>query len=219
MLPKSGLAIPTEQIVEICHRYQVRELSLFGSAARGDMRPDSAIDLLVEFRPGAIIGWQFFRLEEELSQVFGRRVDLGTKCSLKPWLRAQVLRDAQTIYAACDGVPQGRPARVGAELREFAGRATQERFLASSLEQSYVFYRLVIFGETMSHVAATFQGKYAELPWSAVISLQQPLGPFVFDLDLPLAWSIATTQVNDIALQLRTILETEVPGEAEGGPS
>lgn len=96
----SGIEMPTAQIREICRRYQVRELSIFGSAARGDLQPHSDIDVLVEFLPEANIGWQFFRLEEELSQLFGRHVDLGTKRSLKPWLRAQVLHDAQIVYAA-----------------------------------------------------------------------------------------------------------------------
>jgi hypothetical protein len=49
---------------------------------------------------GAPVGWDFFRLEEELSELFGRRVDLGTKRSLKPWVKRNVLRDARVIYAA-----------------------------------------------------------------------------------------------------------------------
>src|SRR5262249_6930258 len=96
----SGIQIPLERIREICERYHVQELSLFCSSARGDARPDSDIDFLVEFLPGANIGWQFFEMEEDLSRVFGRRVDLGTKQSLKPWIRSQVLRDALIIYEA-----------------------------------------------------------------------------------------------------------------------
>jgi hypothetical protein len=75
-------------------------MSVFGSAARGELRPDSDIDVLVEFLPDAAIGWDFFQLEIELSELFGRRVDLGTKRSLKPWVRRNVLRDARVIYAA-----------------------------------------------------------------------------------------------------------------------
>jgi predicted nucleotidyltransferase len=75
-------------------------MSVFGSAARGELRPDSDIDVLVEFLPDAAIDWDFFQLEIELSELFGRRVDLGTKRSLKPWVRRNVLRDARVIYAA-----------------------------------------------------------------------------------------------------------------------
>ena len=92
--------MPVEHIAEICRKYSVKELSVFGSAARGGMRPDSDLDLLVEFLPDARIGWQFFDLEEELGRVFARKVDLGTKRSLKPWIRDDALRDAQVIYAS-----------------------------------------------------------------------------------------------------------------------
>jgi len=49
----AGIELPEAEIADICRRHQIRELSLFGSAARGEMRPDSDIDLLVDFLPGA----------------------------------------------------------------------------------------------------------------------------------------------------------------------
>jgi predicted nucleotidyltransferase len=93
-------AIDEQMLAEICQRYHVREMSIFGSAARGELRPDSDIDILVEFPPDATPGWDFFRLEEELSQIFGRKVDLGAKASLKPRVRRDALRDARVLYAA-----------------------------------------------------------------------------------------------------------------------
>ena len=85
----------------LCRRYRVRELSLFGSAARGEMRPDSDIDLLVEFLPNAEVGL----LEHagsmlDLQKLLGRKVDLVSKNGLKtahPGLRA---RRARLVYAA-----------------------------------------------------------------------------------------------------------------------
>ena len=94
------LPVSPDQIREICQRYHIRELGLFGSAARGEMRPDSDVDILVEFDPEANIGWQFFDLEQELTALFGRHVDLGTKASLKPRIRSSVLRDLRVLYAA-----------------------------------------------------------------------------------------------------------------------
>jgi len=96
----SGIEIPSEKIAAICQRYGVSEMAVFGSAARGDMRPDSDVDIVVEFRPDAHPGWSFFRMEEELSELLGRKVDLGTKRSLKPRVRPFALRDAKVIYAA-----------------------------------------------------------------------------------------------------------------------
>jgi predicted nucleotidyltransferase len=101
MTLSSGLTLPVEKLSEICRKYQVRELSVFGSAARGDMRPDSDIDLLVEFEPDARIGlFKFAGLEHEFSDLLGRKVDLVSKLGLKPWIRPHVLRDAKVLYAA-----------------------------------------------------------------------------------------------------------------------
>jgi predicted nucleotidyltransferase len=97
----SGIVLPAEKIAEICRKYQVRELSVFGSAARGDMQPESDIDLLVEFEPDAPVGlFEFAGMEEELTAALGRKVDLVSKRGLKPRVRPHVLRDAVVVYAA-----------------------------------------------------------------------------------------------------------------------
>jgi predicted nucleotidyltransferase len=85
----------------LCRRYQVRELSLFGSAARGTMRPDSDIDLLVEFLPDAGIDLvDYAGLMLDLSALLGHKVDLVSKSGLKPSIRPAVLREARLLYAA-----------------------------------------------------------------------------------------------------------------------
>ena len=94
------LEVPTEPIADICRRYHVSELSVFGSYARGTARPDSDIDILVEFEPGVAWGWEYFALERELAETLGRPVDMATKKWLKPHVRAEVLRDARVVYAA-----------------------------------------------------------------------------------------------------------------------
>ena len=97
----SGIKLPVESVAEVCRRYRVKELSVFGSAVRGDMRADSDIDVMVEFEPDARIGLlKFMSLGEDLERLFGRKVDLVTKRGLKPWVRPNVLREAQVVYAA-----------------------------------------------------------------------------------------------------------------------
>lgn len=96
----SDIEVSRESLAAICSRYRIRELAVVGSAARGDMRPGSDVDILVEFEPDAHPGLGCFRLEEELSELFGRRVDLGRKSLLKPLVRPSVLRDAVVLYAA-----------------------------------------------------------------------------------------------------------------------
>ena len=89
------------RLADLCRRYRVRELSLFGSAARGEMRPDSDIDLLVEFLPDAGIDLvDYASLMLDLSRLLGRKVDLVSKNGLKPLIRASVLGEAQRLYAA-----------------------------------------------------------------------------------------------------------------------
>jgi predicted nucleotidyltransferase len=96
-----GIDISTEQIADLCRRYQVREMVLFGSAARGELRPDSDIDVLVELEPGHHLGlFEFDDLQTHLTRIFGRKVDLVSKSGLKPRVRPWVLRDAKIVYAA-----------------------------------------------------------------------------------------------------------------------
>ena len=88
-------------LTELCRRYHVKELSLFGSAARDEMGPDSDIDIMVEFEPDARVGMiKFELLAEDLTSLAGRKVDLVTKGGLKPWVRTEVLKDLRLIYAA-----------------------------------------------------------------------------------------------------------------------
>jgi predicted nucleotidyltransferase len=101
MTLQSGLEIPAEEIAEICRRYGIQEMAVFGSAARGDMRPDSDVDVMIEFFPETKYGLcEYQAIEDELVAVFGRRVDLGTKQYIKPRLRDHILRESRVIYAA-----------------------------------------------------------------------------------------------------------------------
>jgi predicted nucleotidyltransferase len=96
-----GVVLPELEIAAICRRYQVRELSVFGSAARGEMRLRYRIDLLVDFLPEArpgLLGLSAMR--REFSALLGRHVDLAVKPALKPLIRPEVLADARVIYAA-----------------------------------------------------------------------------------------------------------------------
>lgn len=96
----AGVELPEAGIAEICRRHQVKELSLFGSAARGEMRPDSDFDFLVVFLPEArpgLLGLE--AMMRELAALLGRRVDLAVKPALKPLIRSGVLAEARLIYA------------------------------------------------------------------------------------------------------------------------
>ena len=94
------VAIDQEQIAAFCRRHQIRRLALFGSVLRDDFRPDSDVDVLVEFEEGQTPGWAIVDLADELSRLFGgRMVDLVIKKELNRWIRARVLAEAEVQYA------------------------------------------------------------------------------------------------------------------------
>ena len=95
------IAIPTEQIAAFCGRNHIRRLALFGSVLRDDFRPESDVDVLVEFEAGTRIGYfGFQRLEDELSALIGRKIDLNTPGSLSRYFRDEVLQEARPIHVA-----------------------------------------------------------------------------------------------------------------------
>ena len=90
--------VPPETLEAFCRRHHIRKLSLFGSALRGDFGPESDLDILVEFEPGHTPGFAFFGIQDELSELFGRTVDLNTPAFLSRYFRQDVLRSAQVQY-------------------------------------------------------------------------------------------------------------------------
>jgi predicted nucleotidyltransferase len=99
-MSRAQIAIPQEQIESFCRRHHIRRLSLFGSVLRGDFRPDSDVDVLVEFAPGSVPGLAFFAMQEELSAILGRKVDLNTPGFLSRYFREEVQKSAEERYVA-----------------------------------------------------------------------------------------------------------------------
>jgi predicted nucleotidyltransferase len=95
-----GINIPPEMIDSFCRRRHIRRLSLFGSILRDDFRHDSDVDVLVEFEPGHTPGLEFFAMQDELSDLLGRKVDLHTAGSLSKYFRERVLTEAEVQYDA-----------------------------------------------------------------------------------------------------------------------
>ena len=99
-MPQPAVEMPRQHIAEFCRRHHIRKLALFGSILRPDFRPDSDIDVLVEFEPDFVPGLAFFTMQEELSVLLGRKVDLNTREGLSRYFRDQVLQEAETLYAS-----------------------------------------------------------------------------------------------------------------------
>jgi len=96
----AGIEVDLRRLAEICDRYGIAELEVFGSSARGTAGPDSDVDILYTVREGRRLGWEIEDLADELSALVGRPVDLVSRRALHPLLRRDVLAEARTLYAA-----------------------------------------------------------------------------------------------------------------------
>ncbi len=94
-----------EAIADFCRRWRVAEFSIFGSALREDFRPDSDVDVMVTFEPGAEWSFQqWLEMTRELETIFGRKVDLVERRSIeqsKNYIRRRhILNHLERIYVA-----------------------------------------------------------------------------------------------------------------------
>jgi predicted nucleotidyltransferase len=91
--------IPKEKIAAFCRRNRIRRLALFGSVLRDDFRPESDVDVLVEFEPGARVGLiTLAGMEIELSRIPGHKAEMHTPKGLHPLFRDEVLAAAEVQY-------------------------------------------------------------------------------------------------------------------------
>ena len=88
--------LPTKKLQSLAKKYGIRSLDVFGSRARGDARKNSDIDLLVTFRKPIGL-FQFVRIQREISEELGMKVDLVTRNSLNRHVKPYVLRDLKKI--------------------------------------------------------------------------------------------------------------------------
>jgi hypothetical protein len=96
---KAQIAIPIAEIDDFCKRHRIRKLSLFGSVLTHDFRPESDVDVLVEFETGAVVGLiRMAGMEIELSDLLGRKADLRTSEELSKYFREEVVRTAEVLY-------------------------------------------------------------------------------------------------------------------------
>jgi uncharacterized protein len=95
-----NLPFDRDRLSRFCRERNIRRLAVFGSAARGELGPESDIDVLVEFDPEARIGLSFITIQDELTHLLGRPVDLNTPGFLSPAWRGRVLAEAVPLYEA-----------------------------------------------------------------------------------------------------------------------
>jgi uncharacterized protein len=99
VISRHGVTFDRERLADFCHRRGIRKLALFGSILRDDFGPESDIDVLVEFFPGQRVNLlDMVDMEEELSAIIGRKVDLKTAEDLSRYFRDEVVAQAKILY-------------------------------------------------------------------------------------------------------------------------
>jgi uncharacterized protein len=96
---QSRLGVDQDQLAELCRRHGVTKLALFGSILREDFGPESDVDVIVEFEPGTRVSYfTLGGLQQDLSDLFGRHVDVKTPTTLSRYVAGQVLESSEPIY-------------------------------------------------------------------------------------------------------------------------
>ena len=93
-----NIQIQQDELIQLCQHNHIQRLAVFGSVLREDFRAGSDVDVLVEFEPDAHIGWEFVAIQDALTSLLGREVDLHTPQSLSRHFRDKILYQAEVIY-------------------------------------------------------------------------------------------------------------------------
>ncbi len=95
---QTAISIPYEDISAFCEKHYITRLWLFGSVLREDFRADSDVDVLVEFDPAHIPGWNIVSIQDELSSILGREVEFSMPDALSNHIKPHIMQSARVIY-------------------------------------------------------------------------------------------------------------------------
>ncbi|MHB9025907.1 MAG: nucleotidyltransferase family protein [Armatimonadota bacterium] len=95
------IQINQQQIADFCRRHHIRKLAFFGSVLRDDFRPDSDVDVLIEFEPNTRVGlFELMSMQLEFAEMIGREADFRLPGDLSRYFRDKVIAEAEVLYAA-----------------------------------------------------------------------------------------------------------------------
>ncbi len=164
-----AIEVDSQKIGEFRQRWKTAEFQFFGSVLRADFGPDSDVDVLVDFEPGAKIGlFELVDMERELETMFGRKVDVVTRGSVRnPFRRHYMLERPEHVMT-----PQDRDAaylwdmlRDAKEILELAGQASEERRHADEKLSRAVQWFVGRLGRAAARVSGPLRGANPAIPW------------------------------------------------------
>lgn len=196
---------------DLQERYGVRSLGVFGSYARGEQRPDSDLDVLVEFDDRSVEERpDVDQLRRELSKALGLKVDLGERKQLKPYIGRMILDEVIDVLGAdAPRLIRGHTTRVAEQRREWrdylrdildnierAEEFTQgvlfEAFSADTQRVYATLHALLIIGEAAGKIPTAVRRDHPELPWRRIVGLRNIVAHAYFNVNLAEIWRITT---------------------------
>ena len=232
----ANIEIPKGEIAAFCQRHRIRRMALFGSVLRDDFGPESDIDVLVAFEPDVRLGWDFFSVAEELSQILGRKADMHTFESIankQNWLlREEILDSAEALYERGPGYEswprEGRDeslkgggkrrddrvplldmlihARKAVDLFGGVSRADLEEDEIKELALTRV---VEVLGEAANRVSPPTQERYPEVPWGEIIGARNVLAHDYDQVNLDKLCDIVRNHLPPLISQLEAIVGEE----------
>ena len=215
--------LPLEAIRAYCNQRPIRRLSLFGSALREDLKPESDIDMLVEYAPEADISYfDIVQQQIDFSKMIGRPVDLLTPKSLSPYFRQEVMDSAEPLYDV-EGIPASRrkpmppkPDKDRARLLHMldaaekacriAGRHTRADIEINEMLELSLVKAVEIIGEAARHVTADTRAQSPNIDWEKIVGMRNNLVHAYFEIDYDVLWSVISERLPPLIINLERLI-------------
>lgn len=224
------------RLPELRRRYGIVSLGVFGSYVRGEQRPGSDVDILVEFAHEAEPSFmEFLGLQGQLGAALGIKVDLVEKRGLKPYMGRRILAEALYLSEA-ESAPAGLPLLKGGkrlagrkrEIRDYLrdildSVADVEQFthgldfdaFASDRQKVYaVLHALLIIGEAARKIPPPLRKRHPQVSWESVVGLRNVVAHEYFAVHLARIWQIIQEDLarlreatGDILADLQKVLD------------
>lgn len=200
------LQISDSTIREFCRKHHIQKLSLFGSILRDDFGPDSDVDVLVEFEPGKTPGFKFVEIQDELSALVGRKVDLNTPGSLHPRILKRIEAEGEMSTPPTDSDRLHHILDAANEAVMLAADKTKEELTTDRVLVLALTRLIEIIGEAARNVKPDLRERHPNVPWKKMVGTRDRLIHGYDRVDLNALWEIIKVDLPPLIDSLREIV-------------
>ncbi len=193
-------------IFSVLKEHQVIRAGLFGSLVRGEMRPDSDVDILVQLPLNKSL-LDFVGLKLDLENMLGKKVDLVNYSTIHPRLKEQILTEEVTVFMKRDirlFVQDILDSII--KIEEYTQSFGENDFFENEQTQDAVERRLEIIGEATKNIPRNFRLKYPDIPWPKMAGLRDVIAHGYFGVDLTQIWEVIEQDLPNLKKQMTQIL-------------